>query len=83
MNNIQASKIQRYTTTIISIGYSDEYNHYLPLRDIEALELFLSYKFGPTVVLPDTSTLTENVTGNCHYHHHSAIREKKQQCLTT
>ena len=60
MENIQASKISPSTTTIIAKDDSAEYNHYLSLRDIEALQYVIADKFCPTVVLPDTYTLTEN-----------------------
>ena len=63
MKNIQVSKIWPSTTTIISKGDSASSNHYLPLRDIEALQDVLADKFGPTVDLPDKFTLTLNSTG--------------------
>ena len=62
MNNIQASKIPPSTTTIVSKGDSAASNHYFPLKYIEALQDVVSYKFYPTVVLPDTYTLTANTT---------------------
>ena len=44
-------------------SYLKIFYDYLLLRDIAALEDVVAEKFGPTVVLPDTSTLTANETG--------------------
>ena len=63
MNNIQDSKIPPSTTTSTSNGNSAASNHYFALRDIAALQDVVADKFGPRVVLTNTSTLTANSTG--------------------
>ena len=62
MNNIQDSKIPPSTTTSTAKGNSVASNHYFALRDIVALQDVVADKFGPTVVLPNISTLTANST---------------------
>ena len=62
MDNIQTSKIPPSTTTIIDKGDNAASKNYLPLRYIAKLQDVVSDKFSPTVVLPDTYTLTENTT---------------------
>ena len=62
MKNIQYSKIPPSTTKIIAKGNSSESNHYIPVRDIEALKYVVADKFGLTFVLSDISTLTKNAT---------------------
>ena len=63
MNNIQDSKIPPSTTTSIAKVNSAASNHYFALRDIATLQDVEADKFGPRVVLPNTSTLTANSTG--------------------
>ena len=62
MNNIQDSKIPPSSTTIIAKGCSAAYNQHSPLQYIAALQDIVAEKLRPTVVLPDISTLTKNVT---------------------
>ena len=59
MNNIQSSTIPPSPTAIISKGNSFASNHYLPLLDIAELQDVVADNFGPSVVFPDSSTLTE------------------------
>ena len=73
MNNIQAYTIPPSSSTIITKSDSAASNNYFTLRDIASLQNVVADKFGPTVVLLDTSTLTANATGNYRYHQHSAI----------
>ena len=62
MNNFKASKTPPSTTTIIPKGDIAASNHYFALRDIEQLQDVVADKFGPTFVLLDTYTFTENST---------------------
>ena len=62
MNNIQASKIPTSNTTIIDKGDVAASKKYLVLIDIEALQDVVAETFFPTVVLPDTYTLSVNAT---------------------
>ena len=58
MNNIQAYKIPPSTTTIIAKFYSAVSKHCFALIDIVELKDVVAYKFIPTVILPNKSTLT-------------------------
>ena len=64
LKNIQwiISKLVQYHYHPLQ-SYLKIFYDYLLLRDIAALEDVVAEKFGPTVVLPDTSTLTANETG--------------------
>ena len=62
MNNIQTSKIPTSNTTIIDKGDVAASKQYLVLVDIDALQDVVADKFVPTVVFPDTYTLSVNAT---------------------
>ena len=78
MENIQDSKIPPSTTTSTAKGNSDASNHYFTLRYIAELQDVVAEKFGPTVVLPNTSTLTENSTGQLPLSSSLRYPEKKK-----
>ena len=81
MKNIQYSKIPPSTTKIIAKGNSSESNHYIPVRDIEALKYVVADKFGLTFVLSDISTLTKNATRQLPLSSSLSYIEKKESVL--
>ena len=50
------------TTTIIAKGDSAVFNHYFPPKKIASLQDIVADKFGPTIVLPNISTLAKHST---------------------
>ena len=81
MKNIQDSKITPSTNTSTSKGNSSASHHYFALRDIAELQDVVADKFGPTVVLPNTYTLTENSTGQLSLSSSLRYPEKKTSVL--
>ena len=63
-NNINALQLPPKSQTIIAKGDSAASNHYWALRDSMVLDDVEVDPIGPTVILPDTSTLTATKQGN-------------------